>query len=107
MSLYSKSKKVNKIYCFPGNAGTNDIASNVNIDLNNFTKLKQFIIQNKINIVIVGPEKPLVDGIVDYLKIIILKCLDQIKLHRNLKAQKFLQKIYVKNIIFQLLILDI
>ena len=41
-----KSKKIKKIYCFPGNAGTSLIAKNINIDLNDFEKLKDFIIQN-------------------------------------------------------------
>tara|TARA_B100000902_G_scaffold331811_1_gene329389 strand:- start:10 stop:213 length:204 start_codon:yes stop_codon:yes gene_type:complete len=43
----NKSTKVNKIYCFPGNAGTEDIAENVNIDLDNFEKLKNFVIEKK------------------------------------------------------------
>ena len=63
----SKSKKIKKIYCFPGNAGTSVIAENINIDINNFDELRNFIKKNSIDLVIVGPEKPLVDGIVDYL----------------------------------------
>ena len=62
-----KSKKVNRIYCIPGNAGTQSIAENIDIDFNNFKNLENFIKLNKIDIVIVGPEKPLVNGIVDYL----------------------------------------
>ncbi len=64
----SKSPKVKKIYCFPGNAGTSEIAENVEIDLSNFNKIKEFSITHKINLIIVGPEKPLVDGIVDFFK---------------------------------------
>lgn len=63
-----KSKKIKQIFCFPGNAGTSNIASNININLDNFNEIKKFIQKNKINLVIVGPEKPLVDGIVDYLE---------------------------------------
>ena len=63
-----KSKKISEIYCFPGNAGTNSIAKNVNIDIENFEELKNFIDLKKIDLIIVGPEKPLVKGIVDYLK---------------------------------------
>ena len=63
-----KSKKVKKIYCFPGNAGTKEISENINLDINNFSKFKKFIRDNKIDLVIVGPEQPLVDGIVDYLE---------------------------------------
>ena len=64
----SKSKKVNKIYCIPGNAGTNKICENISIDLNNFEEIYKFIDQHKINLIIVGPEDPLVNGIVDYLE---------------------------------------
>ena len=49
------SNNIKKIYCFPGNAGTSSIATNVDIDLSNFSKLKDFIIKNEINFVIVGP----------------------------------------------------
>ena len=66
--LLKRSKKVNKIYCFPGNAGTSKIADNVNIDTNNFEIFKDYILKNKIELVVVGPEKPLVDGLVDYLQ---------------------------------------
>jgi phosphoribosylamine--glycine ligase len=62
------STKVKKIYCFPGNAGTDEIGVNVNLDLDNFENLKDFILKEKINLIIIGPEKPLVDGLVDYLE---------------------------------------
>ena len=63
-----KSPKVEKIYCFPGNAGTSEIAENVDLDVSDFSRIKEFSISNKINLIIVGPEKPLVDGIVDFFK---------------------------------------
>ena len=63
-----KSKKVEKIYCMPGNAGTSELAENIDLDINNFELLKKFINKNKIDIIIVGPEKPLVEGIVDFLE---------------------------------------
>jgi len=63
-----KSSKIKKIYCFPGNAGTSEIAENVEIDLSDFNKIREFSISNKISLIIVGPEKPLVDGIVDFFK---------------------------------------
>jgi len=58
----NKSTKIEQIYCFPGNAGTLKIAENVSIEL------KNFIVSNEIDLVIVGPEKPLVNGIVDFLE---------------------------------------
>jgi len=63
-----KSKKLEKLYCIPGNAGTNSIAQNADIKLNDFSEIYNFLKQKKIDLVIVGPEKPLVDGIVDYLE---------------------------------------
>ena len=63
----SKSKKLDKLYCIPGNAGTDSIGKNVNLELDNFDEIYRFIKNEKIDLVIVGPEKPLVDGIVDYL----------------------------------------
>jgi len=63
----SKSKKLDKIYCIPGNAGTNLIGENIKLELDNFSEIYNFLKDEKIDLVIVGPEKPLVDGIVDYL----------------------------------------
>ena len=63
-----KSNKIKKLFCFPGNGGTSEIATNVPIDLTNFEEIKDFIFEKKIDLIIVGPEKPLVDGIVDYLE---------------------------------------
>ncbi len=62
------SEKTNNIYCFPGNAGTSLIAKNINTDLSDFEALKKLIKKFNIDLVIIGPEKPLVDGLVDYLK---------------------------------------
>ncbi len=64
----SKSKKTNKIYCIPGNAGTSTFAKNISIDINNFQEIYKFLNEKKIDLVIVGPEAPLVNGIVDYLE---------------------------------------
>ena len=64
----NKSKKVDKIYCSPGNAGTDKIAINAKIDVSNFRNLEKFIKKERIDLVIVGPEKPLVNGIVDFLE---------------------------------------
>ena len=64
----SKSSKLKKLYCIPGNAGTNEIAENVSIDIDDFEKIYNFIKTSNIDLVIVGPEQPLVDGIVDFLE---------------------------------------
>ena len=66
--LISQSAKVKKIYCLPGNAGTQKIAHNINLDIDNFNKILKFLKNSKVDLVVVGPEKPLVNGIVDFLE---------------------------------------
>ena len=61
----AQSKKVEKLYIAPGNAGTSDCGENVAIGVNEFEKLKDFVKQNAIDMVVVGPEDPLVKGIYD------------------------------------------
>ena len=63
-----ESKSVKKIVCFPGNAGTLQFATNIEVDILNFKKLLQSIKAHEIDFVIVGPEEPLVKGLVDFLK---------------------------------------
>ena len=87
-----KSKNVRKIYCFPGNAGTKSIAENIKINLDNFKEIKDFILENKIDIVIIGPEKPLVEGIVDYLEMYNIKVFGPNKLCSKLEGSKTFTK---------------
>ena len=61
-----QSKSCDNLFITPGNAGTAKIGNNVNLDPNNFEEIKVFTIENNIGLVIVGPEEPLVNGIVDY-----------------------------------------
>jgi phosphoribosylamine---glycine ligase len=63
----NKSNKVKKIYVAPGNAGTVKIAKNLNIDVLNFEELKNTIINRSVNLVVVGPEIPLIEGVVDFI----------------------------------------
>ncbi len=86
------SKKIDKIYCFPGNAGTTEIAENVAIDLDNFEDLKNFVIEEKIDLIIVGPEKPLVDGIVDYLEKYNIRVFGPNKMASQLEGSKIFTK---------------
>ncbi len=88
----NKSKKVNKLYCFPGNAGTSLIAENIDIKLDNFQKLKDFILEKEINLVIVGPEQPLVDGITDYLEKFKIKVFGPNKIASQLEGSKIFTK---------------
>ena len=90
------SKIIDKIYCFPGNAGTAKIAKNVNIDLNNFKKIKDYILSENINLIIVGPEKPLVEGLVDYLENFNIKVFGPSKKASQLEGSKIFTKKFCK-----------
>lgn len=63
-----QSPKVNELYIAPGNAGTAEVGVNVPIAVNDFDAIRQFVLKNKIDMVVVGPEDPLVKGIYDYFK---------------------------------------
>jgi len=89
-----KSSTVDKIYCFPGNAGTEKIATNINIDTNDFGKFTDFIKKYEIDLIIVGPEKPLVNGIVDFLENKKIKVFGPNKISSQLEGSK----IFTKNI---------
>ena len=61
----AQSKKCDQLFIAPGNAGTTAIGENVSIGVNEFDKQKDFVVANDIDMVVVGPEVPLVNGIVD------------------------------------------
>ena len=88
----SSIKKVKQLYCFPGNAGTAKIAQNISINLDNFDELKNFIKLNKIDLMIIGPEKPLVDGIVDFLEDQNIKVFGPNKVASQLEGSKIFTK---------------
>ena len=87
-----KSKNINEIFCLPGNAGTDLIAENVPIEISDFEKIKDFVKKKKIEIVIVGPEKPLVDGLVDYLEKNKIKTFGPSQLASKLEGSKIFTK---------------
>jgi len=88
----SESPQVSKIYCIPGNAGTSEIAENIEIDINNFDEIKNFLIKSKIDLVVVGPEKPLVNGIVDFLEKEKIKVFGPKKIPSQLEGSKIFTK---------------
>ncbi len=88
----SKSNKIKKIYCIPGNAGTGEIAKNINLDINNFQKIRDFVKEKNIDLVIVGPEDPLVNGIVDYLENFNIKVFGPNKKASQLEGSKIFTK---------------
>ncbi len=92
------SKHVSHIFCFPGNAGTSEIATNVSVDILNFKKILKFIKLLKIQMVIVGPEEPLVKGIVDFLKKNNINVFGPSKFASQLEGSKaFMKKICAQN----------
>ena len=64
----AQSAKCEKLFIAPGNAGTSNCGENVAIGVNDFEKLKDFVVENKVDMVVVGPEDPLVNGIYDNFK---------------------------------------
>ena len=63
----SQSKKTEKVYVVPGNAGTSELAINLDFDVSKFKDLKENILKNSIQLVLVGPEIPLINGVVDQI----------------------------------------
>ena len=64
----AQSSSCNKLFIAPGNAGTEEIGSNVNISVNDFESIKNFVLSEGIKLVLVGPEDPLVNGIYNFFK---------------------------------------
>ena len=64
----TQSKKCDKLFIAPGNAGTANVGTNVAIKADDFDAVKEFVLQNNIEMVVVGPEDPLVKGVYDYFK---------------------------------------
>ena len=85
-------QKLDKIFCIPGNAGTNDIAENIDIKIDDFKSIKNFCLKSKIELLIVGPEQPLVDGIVDYFQDTKIKVFGPNKLASKLEGSKIFTK---------------
>jgi len=93
-----ESKLSKKIICIPGNAGTAKIAKNIDLDFLNFPRLLKIIKFNKIDLVIVGPEEPLVKGLVDFLTKHKIKVFGPNKYAAKLEGSKaFMKSICKKN----------
>tara|TARA_Y100001958_G_C21236517_1_gene563049 strand:- start:1126 stop:2394 length:1269 start_codon:yes stop_codon:yes gene_type:complete len=93
-----QSKRINELFCIPGNAGTKKIAKNISLNISDFGKIYQTIKENKIDIVIVGPEEPLVHGITDFLEKKSIKVLGPSKFASQLEGSKaFMKNLCKKN----------
>ena len=93
-----QSPKIKKLICIPGNAGTQKIAENVKEDISNFEALYKVIKKKNIDIVIIGPEQPLVDGLVDYLNEKKIRVFGPDKFSSQLEGSKaFMKNLCTKN----------
>ncbi|EMT38335.1 phosphoribosylamine--glycine ligase [Thermoanaerobacter thermohydrosulfuricus] len=88
----SQSSKVDKIYCAPGNAGIGLLAECVDIKIGDIEKLKEFAIKNNIDLTVVGPEMPLVQGIVDEFEKAGLKIFGPNKSAAAIEGSKYFTK---------------
>ena len=86
------SINIDEIFCFPGNAGTKNMAKNINLDLKNFVNIKNFVLDKEIDLIIVGPENPLVNGLVDYLEKFKIKVFGPNKIAAQLEGSKIFTK---------------
>ncbi len=92
----AQSNKVEKIYCAPGNGGTSLVAENIDIKANDIDKLLEFAYYNKIDLTIVGPEDPLVLGIVDVFEAHGLKIFGPDKFCAQLEGSKEFSKHFME-----------
>ena len=64
----AKSSSCNKLFIAPGNAGTAEVGENVDINVNDFKSIREFVLAEEVELVLVGPEEPLVNGIYDFFQ---------------------------------------
>ena len=93
-----QSPKIKKLICIPGNAGTEKIAKNIKEDISNFEGIYEIIKKQGIDLVIIGPEQPLVHGLTDYLNGKKIKVFGPGKFASQLEGSKaFMKNLCIKN----------
>lgn len=92
----SQSPRVDKIYCAPGNAGTESLAENLPILASDIQELKKFAFKEKIDLTVVGPELPLTHGIVDEFEQNNLKCFGPYQIAAELEGSKVFAKQFME-----------
>ena len=93
-----QSPQIKKLICIPGNAGTKKVANNIKEDISDFDAIYKIIKKENIDIVIIGPEKPLVDGLVDYLEEKKIRTFGPRKFSSQLEGSKsFMKNLCKKN----------
>ena len=100
----ARSDKCEALFVAPGNAGTSDMATNVNLGVNDFEGIAAFVKEQAIDLVVVGPEDPLVKGISDFFskdaELQNVGLVDQPQRERCLRAVKISQKSLCKSMVF-------
>ena len=91
-----ESKKIEKLYCIPGNAGISQIAECVPIGVMDFEKIGEFAINNKLDLVFVAPDDPLAKGLVDYLESLNIRAFGPNKSAARLEGSKIFSKNFMK-----------
>jgi phosphoribosylamine--glycine ligase len=92
----SQSGLLEKLYCILGNPGTQRWAKNISIKISDFESIKNFCLEEKIDLVVVGPEAPLVDGIVDFLEESGIKVFGPAKFAAQIEGSKSFAKELMK-----------
>ncbi|MBI85696.1 MAG: phosphoribosylamine--glycine ligase [Planctomycetaceae bacterium] len=93
----AKSSRVDRVFVAPGNGGTAQDAENVDLPANDFSRITKFALENRVGLTVVGPEQPLVDGIVDALNEAGLRVFGPSKLAARLEGSKA----FCKNLLHQ------
>ena len=92
-----QSSSLKEIYCIPGNGGISDDAfCDSSIKLSEFEKIKDFVVKNKIDLVVVGPEQPAVDGIKDFLRKYNIPVFSPTKEQSRLEGSKVFAKLFMQ-----------
>lgn len=92
----SQSNKCKQIYTLPGNGGTAKISKNIDINIDDFSAIYQFIKNNNVNLVVIGPEQPLVNGLTDYLTERDIKVFGPLKKGAMLEGSKSFSKEFMQ-----------
>lgn len=92
----SKSKSTEKLYCLPGNPGMLGVAEPLGLRINDYKRIAEFCLTNQIDLVVVGPEAPLADGIVDILSESNIKCFAPTKAAAQLECSKTFAKYFMR-----------
>jgi len=96
----SQSSQLDQLFISPGNPGTANHGINIELNNSKFSLIEQFVEQENIDLIIVGPEQPLVDGIADYFADKNIAVLALRKLPHSLRGVKSLQKILCRHTVF-------